>query len=195
MTQRMFHGTLAAAALADQLAARFNDRQHRTYVAHGDGTALIQIGSKHGTPVTANIADTEGGVLVTLSRGRDWLDKAGDVGELIARAAAGSPLALLALVPDVIGELQKDNLAPAIWEAVADICALSQALAGEKDAPQNPTICEYCLVANPPSEERCLACGAPLPVTLPNRCPDCGKLYTAAALFCQACGSRLVKSS
>ena len=47
--QRMFHGTITASALADQLAARFGDRQHPTVVRHDGGTALIQIGSKHGT--------------------------------------------------------------------------------------------------------------------------------------------------
>ena len=70
----MFHGHLTAAALADQLAARFNERHNRTAVSSGSGTALIQIGSKHGTPVSVHIADTEGGVLVTMSADRDWLD-------------------------------------------------------------------------------------------------------------------------
>ena len=68
--QRMFHGGIRAIALADQLAARFNDRQHKTNIQSQGGTALVQIGSKHGTPVTLHIADTEGGVLVTMSRDR-----------------------------------------------------------------------------------------------------------------------------
>lgn len=89
-------------ALAEQLAARFNDRQHRTRVElHGD-TALVQIGSKHGTPLTAHIADTEGGVLVTMSRDRDWLDRTADASEMMERAAS-SPLSLLAMIADCRG--------------------------------------------------------------------------------------------
>jgi len=192
MAQRMFHGTINAATLADQLAARFNDRQNRTSVNQGSGTALIQIGSKHGTPVTVHIADIAGGVLVTMSRDRDWLDRSADIGEMIERAAASNPISLLAMIPDVVGELQKENIAPAIWDAINEICALSRSLAGEKNAPANPKVCEYCLTANPPENERCLACGAALPVDLPRLCPKCGRGHTSDALFCQACGTRLV---
>ena len=57
--QRMFHGSISAAALADQLAARFADRQHHTAIANQGETSLVQIGSKHGTPITVR-ADAEG---------------------------------------------------------------------------------------------------------------------------------------
>lgn len=191
--QRMFHGTITAAALADQLAARFGDRQHHTVVRHGHGTALIQIGSKHGTPATVNVAGTRGGVLVTIGRGRDWLDRLADSGEMMERAAAGNPLSLLALVPDLVGELRKDNIATEIWAAISEICSLSRALAGERDGPENPVVCAYCQTVNPSDEERCAACGAPLPVNLPRVCPECGRRYTSDALFCQACGTRLVR--
>ena len=80
--QRMFHGGIGAAALADQLAARFNDRQRRVSVRTMGETALVQIGSKHGTPVTLHMADTQGGVLVTMSRDRDWLDRTADASEV-----------------------------------------------------------------------------------------------------------------
>ncbi len=190
--QRMFHGSITAAALADQLAARFSDRQHHTVCEHGPGTALIQIGSKHGTPVTLNVADTAGGILVTMSRDRDWLDRVADAGEIIERAAAGNPLSLLAMIPDAIGELKKENIAPQIWNAVNEICALSRALAGEEDAPGNPIVCPYCQTANPPGSGRCVACGGALPVDLPRVCPKCGRGHTSDALFCQACGTRLV---
>jgi hypothetical protein len=189
----MFHGTITAAALADQLAARFGDRQHHTVVRHGHSTALIQIGSKHGTPATVNVADTRGGVLVTLGRGRDWLDRIADGGEIMERAAAGNPLSLLALVPDLVGELRKDNIATEIWAAISEICSLSRALAGERDGPDNPIVCEYCRTVNPADEERCAACGAPLPVNLPRICPECGRRHASDALFCQACGTRLIR--
>ena len=192
-TQRMFHGTITAAALVDQLAAIFSDRQHHVEVTRGFGTALIQIGSKHGTPLTINVADTQGGVLVTMSRDRDWLDKVADTSELIARAADGDLLSLLAMIPDVVGELRKENLAPEVWNAINEIFSLSRALAGEKDGPENPKVCQHCFTANPPENERCLACGAALPVDLPRVCPKCGRGHTSDALFCQACGTRLVK--
>jgi hypothetical protein len=190
--QRMFHGTISAAALADQLAARFADRQHHTAIENQGETSLVQIGSKHGTPVTIHITDTTGGVLVTMSRDRNWLDKAGDASELIERAAS-NPLSLLAMIPDVIGEIGQENIAPQIWDAINDMCALTRSLAGEKGGPQNPKVCEFCGTANDPSLESCAACGAGLPSDLPRKCPKCGRGHTSDALFCQACGMRLVE--
>jgi len=189
--QRMFHGGIQSAELADQLSARFNDRQHRTRTIVQDKTALVQIGSKHGTPITIHIADTEGGILVTMSRDRDWLDRVADSSELVERAAS-SPLALLALVPDMIGEMKQENLAPNIWDAINDLCALTRSLAGENKAPRNPKVCLYCGVSNDPELEECVACGAALPTDLPRVCPKCGRAHTSEALFCQACGTRLV---
>jgi len=189
--QRMFHGDISAAALADQLAARFSDRQHHTHLENQGGTSLVQIGSKHGTPLTIHITDTSGGVLITMSRERNWLDKAGDASEMIERAAS-SPLSLLALIPDVLGEMNQENLAPQVWDAINDICALTLSLSGEKNAPQNPKVCEFCGTANDPALESCAACGAALPDDLPRKCPKCGRGHTSAALFCQACGTRLL---
>ena len=190
-SQRMFHGTISAAALADQLAARFSDRQHHAHIENQGETALVQIGSKHGTPVTLHITDTIGGVLITMSRDCNWLDKAGDASELIERAAI-NPISLLALIPDVIGELSQENITPQVWDAINDICSLTRALAGEKNAPENPKVCEFCNTANNPHLESCAACGAALPNYLPRECPKCGRGHTSDALFCQACGTRLV---
>jgi hypothetical protein len=190
--QRMFHGGIRSAALADQLSARFNDRQHRVSTQMQGDTALVQIGSKHGTPVTVHVADTEGGVLVTMSRSRDWLDRLADTSELIDHAAS-SPFSLLALVPDILGEVKQDNLAPMIWDSITDLCALSRSLAGEENAPQNPKICQYCNMANDHIREECIFCGAALPLQLPRVCPKCGRSHTSDALFCQACGTRLLK--
>jgi hypothetical protein len=190
-TQRMFHGAIDSAALADQLAARFNDRQRRVRVSQAGVSSLVQIGSKHGTPVTVHITDTSGGVLVTMSRDRNWLDKTADASELIERAAS-NPLSLLAMVPDLLGELNQENVAPQIWNAINDLCALTRALAGERDAPQNPKVCEYCETANDPQLDSCAMCGAALPSELPRQCPKCGRGHTSEALFCQACGTRLV---
>ena len=189
--QRMFHGDISAAALAGQLAARFTDRQHRVTVQDSGGASLVQIGSKHGTPLTVHLVDTSGGVMVTMSRGRNWLDRAADASELVERAAT-RPASLLALIPDVIGELRKDNLPPRVWTAINDLMGLSRAIAGEENAPKNPVICPYCNVANDPGEESCTACGGPLPVILPRTCPKCARTYTSDALFCQSCGTRLI---
>ena len=189
--QRMFHGGIRAAALADQLGARFNDRQRRVKVQSQGDTALVQIGSKHGTPVTVHIADTDGGVLVTTSRDRNWLDKMADSSEMMERAAS-SPLSLLAMIPDIVGELNQENIAPKIWDAINDLCALTRSLAGESSAPGNPKVCEFCGTSNDPDLDICFSCGGALPVDLPRVCPKCSRKHTSDALFCQACGTRLV---
>jgi hypothetical protein len=190
--QRMFHGHITAAALAGQLAAHFADRQHHTHIEYQPGAALFQVGSPHGTPLTVHFADTQGGVLATASRGRDWLDRTADAGDVVERAAS-NPLSFLTLLPDVIGELRKDNLLTDVWTVVNDIMGLTRALAGEEHAPQNPKICPYCGRANDPGLETCVSCGGVLPVNLPRICPKCGRAHTSDALFCQACGTRLVE--
>ena len=190
--QRMFHGHMRASALAGQIVARFSDRQHRTHIESQADSALIQVGSQHGTPVTLHIADTQGGVLVTASRGRDWLDRAADAADVLERAAT-NPLSLFTLLPDVVGEMRKDNLLPEIWTAVNEIMALSRALAGEENAAQNPIICPFCGRANDPGQGICASCGGTLPAALPRTCPKCGRGHTSDALFCQACGTRLVE--
>lgn len=191
--QRMFHGGIRAVALADQLAARFNERNRRVKIERHDASAVVQIGSQHGTPITAHIADIKGGVMVTLGRERDWLETSGDVSELVFKqAASGNPLALFSLVPDVLKEMQKENLAPQIWDAINDLCALSRSLAGEKNAPKNPKVCPFCNTVNDPELEKCSSCGGALPADLPRACPKCGRGHTSDALFCQACGTRLV---
>jgi hypothetical protein len=193
MNQRMFHGGIAAAGVADQLAARFRERHTRVEIRPGPGTVLVQLGSGHGTPLTVNLSDTTGGVLVSMGQERDWLDRAGDVGDVLERAAAGNPFSILAAIPEILGEFSKENLAPQVWNLIGEICALSRALAGEKGAPANPKVCLYCGTANPAELERCQACGAALAVDLPRACPKCGRSHTSDALFCQACGTRLVE--
>jgi uncharacterized protein (DUF58 family) len=116
----MFHGEISAAALADQLAARFNDRQRKVSITQTGASSLVQIGSKHGTPVTVHITDTSDEVLVSMSRDRDWLDRAGDVSEMLERAAS-NPISLLAMVPDLTGEMSQENIAPQIWDAINDL--------------------------------------------------------------------------
>jgi len=188
----MFHGDITAAALADQLAARFNERHRQVKIWHTGDSSLVQIGSKLGTPATVHIADTSGGVLVTMSRNRDWLDKASDTMDLV-RKASTDPWTFLTLLPDVVGELSQGNVVPEIWDVVNDLCALTRSLAGEEDAPKNPKVCEFCGTANDPELESCAACGAALPSDLPRKCPKCGRGHTSDALFCQACGTRLVE--
>ena len=192
MTQRMFHGNIKAAALADQLAARFSERHCRVSIQSGGSTSLVQIGSKHGSPVMVHITDTDGGVLITMGQDRDWLDRASDATELLERSANGGLLSMLAILPEMAAEMKKDNLTPDIWDAVNDLCSLTRALAGEEHAPPNPIVCLYCETANPAEEEHCLACGAVLPVNLPRECPKCGRAHTYDAIFCQACATRLV---
>jgi hypothetical protein len=190
--QRMFHGGIKSGALADHLVARFNDRQRRTCIDIKEETALVQIGSKHGTPVTVHISDTIGGVLVTMSRDRNWLDKIADSGEILERAST-NPISLIASLPDIVAELSEENLSPAIWNAINDICALTRTLAGENNPPENPIICDYCKTNNDARAVTCSSCGSMLTIPLPRKCPKCMREHTSDALFCQACGTRLIE--
>jgi hypothetical protein len=67
---------------------------------------------------------------------QSWLDRLGDASDRLERAAR-NPLSLLTALPDILAEGQKKSLAPDIWSAVDDICSLTRALAGEKNAPRS----------------------------------------------------------
>ncbi len=189
--QRLFHGNLTASVVAEQLAVRFRDRFHRVSLEQGTASAYLTIGSPHGTPVAVHLANTEGGVLVTMGRGSSNLSNAGDAAELLERASR-NPLSLLSIIPDALAEAKKKNIIPQIWSALDDIFSLGRSIAGERNAPRNPKVCPYCQSSNPPEEDHCLACGGVLPPDLPRLCPKCGRGHTSDALFCQACGTRLV---
>jgi hypothetical protein len=192
INQRMFHGGIKSAALADQLAVRFTDRQRCTKIQISTDTAFVQIGSSHGTPITNHISDTSGGVLIKMGRDRDWLDRLADSTDILERAIA-NPLSFLACLPDIAGEFNKENLVPLIWNAINDICSLTRSLAVENNAPMNPIICEICRMINVPESFTCAACGGTLNVSLPRKCPRCELEYQSTALFCQACGPRLIE--
>lgn len=188
----MFHGGIKAAALADHLSARFNDRQHRTHLEVKGESALVQIGSKHGTPITINITETAGGVLVTMGRDRNWLDKIADASDIFERASS-NPISIISAIPDIVGEINKGNLAPLIWNTIYDICALTQSLAGEINAPENPIVCAYCKTKNALESVSCISCGGELLIPMLRICPKCQRNHTSDALFCQACGTRLIE--
>jgi predicted amidophosphoribosyltransferase len=89
--------------------------------------------------------------------------------------------------------MKQENIAPQLWNAINDICALTRSLAGERNAPANPKVCPYCGIGNETEQETCGGCGAALLVELPRVCPKCSRQHTSDALFCQACGTRLVE--
>lgn len=192
--QRMFHGQIKAPIVAEQLAVRFRDRFHQVTLDQGETSALVTIGSPHGTPVAVHLADTQGGVLVTMGRGPSNLSAAGDAADRLERAAT-NPLSFLAALPDVIAEARKKNIIPQIWSALDEIFHLARSLAGEENAPPNPKVCPYCQSTNPPQFDHCQSCGYPLEPDLPRNCPKCARAHTSDALFCQACGTRLIEES
>jgi len=136
----MFHRGIKAAALADHLTVKYNERHHRTHIEFRGESTLDQIGSKHGTPITIHISDTIGGVLVSMGRDRNWTDKFADASDIFERAAT-KPLSIISAIPDIVGELKKENMAPIIWNAIYEIFAFTRSLAGEIDSPKNPIIC------------------------------------------------------
>lgn len=189
--QRMYHGYLSAPIAAEQLAVRFRDRFHQVTLEQTSESALLTIGSPHGTPVAVHLANTTGGVLVTMGHGPSDLSKLGDAAGVLERAAT-NPLSFLSLFPDALAEAQKKNIIPQIWAELEDIFSMARSLAGEQNAPKNPRICPFCQTANPPELDHCSACGGVLPPDLPRVCPKCNRGHTSDALFCQACGTRLV---
>ncbi|MBW8010533.1 MAG: zinc ribbon domain-containing protein [Chloroflexi bacterium] len=194
MQTRIFHGDLKAEDLADALATRFN---RGNLVAHrlavGD-RAVVQISTRQHpssggqTALGVTLQQNEDGVTVELGK-QAWLGIAASLGST-ALSALKNPFTLIGRLDDLAEDIENLQLDDQVWDAVEEIARAAGASSQLSESLRSAG-CEYCGVANPIGEGRCLACGAPLGNVQPNTCPNCGFVVKPGDSKCSNCAEKL----
>jgi len=196
MKSRTYHGDVHLQEFTGALAGYFN-RGALSSTARLDGNqAVVQIGTRQGR---GSGGSTHLGVI--LRKVDDRLEV--QVGEQAALGLAASlgasalltllnPWNLLGRLDDIAIDFEHLSLEDQVWAVVDRLAAQSKASRQLSDRLRR-AICSYCGVANPLSEGRCLACGAPLGDVQPDTCPNCGYVVLGAETQCPNCGYRIVQ--
>ncbi|MFH1969874.1 MAG: zinc ribbon domain-containing protein [Verrucomicrobiota bacterium] len=193
MEQRVFHGNITPADVAQALLAEFNQGNLRAQVLGESGHLTVQIAtsqwSRSGgqTALAVNIQKIEDGVTVQIGQ-QQWMGVAASLGQS-AIAALMNPLNLLGRLDDIAQDIQNLQLNEKVWEIIAREVRAKGASHQLSERLSRLT-CEYCGAANPVGEPSCVACGAPLGAVQPKTCAKCGYVLTHEEKFCPNCGQQ-----
>lgn len=194
MEQRVFHGNITPADVAQALLAEFNQGNLRAQVLGESGHLTVQIAtsqwSRSGgqTALAVNIQKIEDGVTVQIGQ-QQWMGVAASLGQS-AIAALMNPLNLLGRLDDIAQDIQNLQLNEKVWEIIAREVRAKGASHQLSERLSRLT-CEYCGAANPVGEPSCVACGAPLGNMQPSTCTQCGYVLTKGEKFCPNCGEKI----
>ncbi len=190
MEQRVFHGEITTADIAQTLMVAFNRGNYRTQIL-GDGKKMaIQVATRPGaqsggqTALTIMLEKIPEGVLVQISK-QAWLGIAASLGQT-AVSVIRNPFNLLGRLDDLAQDIESLQLTESVWAVIGE--AVRVAGAGHQLSEKLRRLsCDYCKTANPVGEANCLACGAPLGEQQPGTCPHCGFVVSRKAVTCPNC--------
>jgi len=191
MEQRVFHGNITPADVAQALLAEFNQGNLRAQVLGESNHLTVQIAtsqwSRSGgqTALAVDIQKIEDGVTVQIGQ-QQWMGVAASLGQS-AIAALMNPLNLLGRLDDIAQDIQNLQLNEKVWATIAREVQATGASHQLSERLSRLT-CEYCGAANPVGEASCVACGAPLGAVQPRTCGKCGYVLTHGERFCPNCG-------
>ena len=191
MEQRVFHGNITPADVAQALLAEFNQGNLRAQILGESSHLTVQIAtsqwSRSGgqTALAVDIQMIEDGVTVQIGQ-QQWMGVAASLGQS-AIAALMNPLNLLGRLDDIAQDIQNLQLNEKVWATIAREVQAKGASHQLSERLSRLT-CEYCGAANPVGEASCVACGAPLGAVQPTTCGKCGYVLTHGERFCPNCG-------
>jgi hypothetical protein len=194
MERRIYHGNFKASNLAKALVARFNRGNLTAQLARNDEQIIVQIASARNarsggqTSLGVLLNQTEDGVIVQLGK-QSWLGIAASLGQT-AFTAIRNPLGLLGRFDDVAQDIENLQLDEQVWMAIEEFAKAAGA-SRELAERLRSSSCEYCGVANPVAEPRCIACGAPMGDAQPFTCSNCGYVVYRGEVVCPNCDTKL----
>ena len=162
-------------------------------VTSGD-KVVVQIASRQmrtsggQTALGITLQQNQDGVTVQLGK-QSWLGIAASLGTT-AISALVNPFNLVGRLDDLAQDIENLQLDENVWEAIEEVAKAAGA-SFELSEHLRRMVCEYCGVANPVGEGRCVACGAPLGNVQPITCPHCGFVTTSSETTCPNCGKPL----
>ena len=194
MDQRIYHGNLKPAELAQSLLAEFNRGNLRAQIVGQPDNLAVQIWTRLGaasggqTALTVTLQKAPDGVLIQLGQ-QEWFGTAASLGRT-TMAALLNPWSLLNRLDDIAQDVENLQLSERVWLAI-DQAARAIGAGYELSERLSRLTCEYCGTANPIGEAACIACGAPLGKSQPGTCPKCGYVVKPNELKCPNCGQSL----
>jgi hypothetical protein len=194
MEQRVFHGNITPADVAQALLAEFNQGNLRAQILGQSDHLTVQIAtsqwSRSGgqTALAVDIQEIEDGVTVQIGQ-QQWMGVAASLGQS-AIAALMNPLNLLGRLDDIAQDIQNLQMNEKVWATIAREVQAKGASHQLSERLSRLT-CEYCGAANPVGEASCVACGAPLGASQPTTCGKCGYVLTHEERFCPNCGQQV----
>jgi hypothetical protein len=194
MEQRIFHGKLAPADLAQSLMAHFNRGNFRVQQIGSGDKVTVQIATSQSaasggqTALTVSLQKVEDGVAVQLGS-QNWVGVAASLGTS-AMAALLNPWSLLNRLDDIAQDFESLTLTDEVWKTI-ESTGLSLGSGYALSDRLRRSVCSYCGVANPVGEASCIACGAPLGEEQPVTCKNCGYVLRKLERVCPNCGKPL----
>ena len=190
MSQRIYHGQISPAQLAENLVAHFNRGNYRSQQIGSGEQVMVQIATNQyrssggQTALSVTIREVADGITVQIGK-QAWLGIAASLGQT-ALHAIRNPLSLLGRLDDLAQDIESLQLSEEVWEVIDEFSnsvgtghALSERL--------QRMVCEYCETANPVGSANCIACGAPLGGVQPTTCLNCGFVVYQKESTCPNC--------
>jgi Double zinc ribbon len=197
MDQRIYHGNINTADLAQSLIAEFNRGNLRAQAVGQIDNLAVQISSRSGaasggqTALTVTLQKTPDGVLIRLGQ-QEWFGTAASLGRT-TMAALINPWNLLNRLDDIAQDVENIQLSEHVWQVI-DQSARAIGTGYQLSERLSRITCEYCGTANRIGEADCIACGAPLGKSQPGTCPYCGFVVEPNETECANCGRDLSRS-
>ena len=195
MEQRIYHGSLTPQTIANALTAQYDSGNLHTQTYGRDNHLIVQIATRQfrqsggQTALTVDIEQVPDGVMVKVGE-QNWLGVAASLG-WSAIATALNPINILNRLDDIAQDVTSLQMKEQVWRMV-DSVARGSGASQELSRRFKRMVCDYCNVANPVGQPRCIACGAPLGDIQPTTCSKCGFVVTRAEKYCPNCKTRLV---
>ncbi len=194
MNQRIYHGNIDPATMANALVGYFNRGNWRVQQI-GDREKLIVQIATHDRPMSGGqtamsviLQRVEDGLSVEVGQ-QAWLGVAASLG-MSALSIWQNPMNLLNRLDDIAQDIENLQLSDEVFR-VLDETARSLGASQLLSERLRRITCAYCNTANPVGEPRCIACGAPLGDAQPRTCSKCGYVVKHDEVYCINCGAKL----
>lgn len=190
MEQRIFHGSFKNTDIAKALIARFDHGTMQVQQVGSGDTIAVQIAtspyasSGGKTAVSVILQNVEDGVSAQIGQ-QAWLGVAASLG-VSALTAWRNPLGLLNRLDDIAQDIENIDLTDELWQTI-ESTARALGSGYELSDRLKKYVCDYCNTPNPPGQEKCIGCGAPLGDIQPFTCKNCGYVIVGSESFCPNC--------
>ncbi len=190
MEQRIFHGKITPAELADNLIAHFNRGNLIVQKLENGKSVSVQIKTREGSTSGGDTAlgiilqPVEDGILVQVGQ-QAWAGIFASLGST-ALSALINPWSLFHRLDDIAQDYEYTQLNEEVW-IVLESNAKALGSGYNLSVRQKRIRCDYCQITNPADEPSCIACGAPLRYHNERTCPYCGFILDNKDKFCPNC--------